>query len=378
MEREVRYCTTQDGVRIAYYVEGKGSPFVWCPTFIESYSLVHMAPTVERIWSDFVPGRQVVRFDHRGTGLSQRDVDDMSIESLTADLEAVVEAAGLSTFCLGGIQASGPYCCIYAARHPKKVRKLVLFNTFARVGDAFPREALLGLANLSRANWDLATRTIADFGNMRRSVTMETDFLQMADWFNKSATGEIVARLFEMNADLDVTYLLPKIEAEVLVVQPLGSDASNPLYDRNRGMAQTMINGIRHARLVSISDFSVGWAALEPLFEAVNGFLDADPDTRRSDVVTVPRRGHAGFRTILFTDLVGHTEMMSRLGDERGRAVLREHERVTREVLKAHGGTEVKTMGDGFMASFGSVTKAVECAVALQRAIDDRNRGVGV
>ena len=83
------------------------------------------------------------------------------------------------------------------------------------------------------------------------------------------------------------------------------------------------------------------------------------------------------FRTVLFTDLVGHTEMMSRLGDGRGRDVLREHERITREVLKANGGTEVKTMGDGFMASFGSVTKAVECAVALQRAIDERNRGVG-
>src|SRR3990172_6610153 len=77
------------------------------------------------------------------------------------------------------------------------------------------------------------------------------------------------------------------------------------------------------------------------------------------------------------TDLVGHTEMMSRLGDERGREVLREHERITRELLKAHGGTEVKTMGDGFMASFGSVTKAVECAVALQRAFDERNTDVG-
>ena len=65
--------------------------------------------------------------------------------------------------------------------------------------------------------------------------------------------------------------------------------------------------------------------------------------------------------------------MMSRLGDERGREVLREHERITREVLKAHGGTEVKTMGDGFMASFGSVTRAVECAVALQRAFSATN-----
>jgi class 3 adenylate cyclase len=69
--------------------------------------------------------------------------------------------------------------------------------------------------------------------------------------------------------------------------------------------------------------------------------------------------------------------MMQRLGDEAGRQVLREHERITREVLKTHGGTEVKTMGDGFMASFGSVTKAVECAIALQKAFDERNAGVG-
>jgi class 3 adenylate cyclase len=75
-----------------------------------------------------------------------------------------------------------------------------------------------------------------------------------------------------------------------------------------------------------------------------------------------------GTRTVLFTDIVGHTEMMQRLGDTRGRDVLREHERITRETLKAHGGAEVKTMGDGFMASFGSVTSAMECAIALQRA----------
>ena len=80
------------------------------------------------------------------------------------------------------------------------------------------------------------------------------------------------------------------------------------------------------------------------------------------------QHGPGGTRTVLFTDIVGHTEMMPRLGDAKGRDVLREHERITRETLKAHGGAEVKTMGDGFMASFGSVTSAMECAIALQRA----------
>jgi class 3 adenylate cyclase len=82
-------------------------------------------------------------------------------------------------------------------------------------------------------------------------------------------------------------------------------------------------------------------------------------------------------RILVFTDLVDHAGMMARLGDAKGREVLRRHERITREALAASGGTEVKTMGDGFMASFGSVTRAIECAIGLQRAIRDRAAEIG-
>ncbi len=102
------------------------------------------------------------------------------------------------------------------------------------------------------------------------------------------------------------------------------------------------------------------------ILSAVDAFLG----DRAQAAASRPREG--GFRTVLFTDIVGHTEMMQRLGDARGRDVLREHERITRETLKAHGGTEIKTDGDSFMVSFGSVTSAVECAVALQRAFASR------
>jgi len=106
------------------------------------------------------------------------------------------------------------------------------------------------------------------------------------------------------------------------------------------------------------------------VLDAIDEFLGG-PKTEARDSRPAP------FRTVLFTDVVGHTEMMRRLGDAKGREVLREHERITREVLKANGGTEVKAMGDGFMASFASVVKGVECAIALQKAFDERNRGVG-
>ncbi len=86
------------------------------------------------------------------------------------------------------------------------------------------------------------------------------------------------------------------------------------------------------------------------------------------------RETHGAFRTVLFIDIVGHTEMMHRLGDEKGRLVLREHEHLTRVVLKEHGGREVKAMGNGFMASFGSVPKAVQCAIELQKEFSDYNQ----
>ena len=141
-----------------------------------------------------------------------------------------------------------------------------------------------------------------------------------------------------------------------------GGGSSEPL--------QLVAYGGRNAQLVRLPDSPVAYwedaQALEAIEEFLGGGASVQPPP--SSTQTAP----AGLRTILFTDLVGHTEMMQRLGDAKGRDVLREHERITREVLAAHDGTEVKTMGDGFMASFGSVTKAVGCAIDLQRAFAER------
>jgi class 3 adenylate cyclase len=133
---------------------------------------------------------------------------------------------------------------------------------------------------------------------------------------------------------------------------------------------QRLVAKIPNARLALFDGSAVGTQA-EPAREAVDQFLRPEgsaPHAQAAAVHTGPPSRARGLQTVLFTDIVGHAEMMSRLGDAKGREVLREHERITRDLLKQHGGAEVKTMGDGFMASFGSVTSAVECAIALQRA----------
>jgi class 3 adenylate cyclase len=136
--------------------------------------------------------------------------------------------------------------------------------------------------------------------------------------------------------------------------------------------ARDMAARIPNAQLVMLEGLPT--ADLPKIVRAIGQLLGTEmvDSARRA---AQPQAAPSGVRTILFTDMVEHTAMMRRLGDSAGREVLREHEVVTREVLKAHGGDEIKTMGDGFMASFASVTGAVECAIALQRAFEELHHG---
>jgi class 3 adenylate cyclase len=171
-------------------------------------------------------------------------------------------------------------------------------------------------------------------------------------------SSEALAVLGRAMAELEVSHLLGKVTAPTLIIHGR-EDALVPVQ-----LGRAVAAAIRGARL-----YEYEGAHLPPNAQIVN---DVTRVISEFLAVSVPddsnARAEASLRIVLFTDLVGHTEMMRRLGDERGREVLREHERITRDLLKEHGGAEVKTMGDGFMASFGSVTKAMDCAIALQRA----------
>jgi class 3 adenylate cyclase len=177
---------------------------------------------------------------------------------------------------------------------------------------------------------------------------------KLAEAYRSSTTPEDYFARRVASEEFDVSDLIPKVSAPTLVLHDL---RLSPGY------------GELARRLAPLVPNSTFVETREPA-AAIDEFLREGGLVPAASRVKARPKGPepSAFRTILFTDLVGHTEMMQRLGDEKGRDVLREHERITREVLKANGGTEVKTMGDGFLASFGSVTKAVECAITLQRA----------
>jgi class 3 adenylate cyclase len=299
----------------------------------------------------------VVRFDPRGVGLSQRNLNDFSLEARVRDLAAVVKALRLKSFDLVGDMWSGPAAVAYAVNNPRRIRHLILSRTYARAADITSRERWQPLVDLARTNWRMAAEIFAGIDNPNRSDEQIATNRLLGEGVN----GDDAARWLAQQYEVDVRELLPRIKRPTLVLN--SRDDRSIRFELGRDLA-VRIPGAKFVELRGRDP-----ELSEQIMAAVAEFIGPERAPKGST-----RSG--SLRTILFTDLVGHTEMMQRLGDEKGREVLREYERMTREVLKAHGGTEVKTMGDGFLASFGSVTKAVECAVALQKAFDEHNTGV--
>jgi class 3 adenylate cyclase len=172
----------------------------------------------------------------------------------------------------------------------------------------------------------------------------------------------------DANRIINVTAELANVQAETLVTHTVERPQ---LLEYAREIASR----ISHAHLVTGHGLPNGPDAT--IQEQILRFLGADPAVTLTPPQPSPPRvaTASGVRTVLFTDLVGHTEMMRRLGDTAGRELLRQHERLTRDAIAHHGGTEIKTDGDSFMVSFGSVAAAMECAVSMQRAIAQRNDG---
>ncbi|HEY5625316.1 MAG TPA: adenylate/guanylate cyclase domain-containing protein [Dehalococcoidia bacterium] len=363
MEPQVQYAKTRDGVNIAYATAGSGPPLVWLQTtFLSHVQLEWEQPVLRAGFEAIVAGgAMLVRFDPRGTGLSDRDVGDVSSSSFVRDFEAVVGQLNLERFPLLAIESATATAIKYATSHPEQVSRLILMNP--ATGDA-RHYTTRGKKWLELVDdWELLTENAAGmvFGFGYEESTRYAAFMRAA------IDQETFRRL--MAESVDLVALAEQLRVPTLVIRHTGATWQSG--EAARGLTAA----IPDCRMVSIEGNYVNRPGRTG--RAIREFLAPDlqePSNATGVATGAPAQppGASSLRTVLFTDLVGHTEMMSRLGDERGREVLREHERLTRVVLAAHGGTEVKTMGDGFMASFGSVTKAVECAVGLQKAFAGR------
>jgi len=127
-----RYVTAQDGVRIAYAQQGEGPTLVRAAHWLSHLELDRWSPVWHDFLSELASGTKLVRYDQRGTGMSDRDVTDLSFEALVRDLESVVDALNLERFTLLGMSQGGAISIAYARRHPERVAGLVLCGAYAR------------------------------------------------------------------------------------------------------------------------------------------------------------------------------------------------------------------------------------------------------
>ncbi len=300
MGADIRYCTAKDGVRIGFTVEGQGPPLVmFSPPFM-AFSLVEEIPSVLYLQRKLGEGRSLIRMDFRGIGVSQREATDFSISAYVLDILAVIDALGLERISLLGPGPAGGTALGFAATHPARVAALVVFGGQARTADRKWQESI---AAMMRSNWQTAARTLAG-GNLRHSLD---DANKMVSIYLRSTSGEVAAHVMDEGLDFDMRAELPNISARTLIIHSQ-DDALYPFSD-----AQEIAAGIPDARLMPIQG-NYSFVSLgdknDEIADAVNSFLDEDPATRAS-------RSHreassqSGLRTILFTDLVGHTEMMS-------------------------------------------------------------------
>jgi class 3 adenylate cyclase len=355
MDPQVQYCETDDGVSIAYWAAGEGHPLLFMPPVpFSQLQLEWQIPEWRAFYERLVERYRVIRYDPRGYGLSDREVQAETFDAHLSDLEAVVEHLGLDRFAIFAIAHSGSVAACYAATFPTRVSHLVFWCCYNR--NEPPPADRDWEPPLLRSNHRLYTDTIAT----RCAGPDEWRAARhLANLVRDGAAPEALAAHLRVFREVNADGWLAKLRTPALVMHRRSLSVMDP--SAGRRLAQR-IPGARFAMFegTSIAPF-IG--EVEPVLATMGDFLPVRSGSGAEE------RTPGGLRTILFTDLEGHTAMMSRLGDTDGRGVLREVERITREALAAHGGTEVKSLGDGFLASFVSAQRALECAISLQRAV---------
>ena len=363
MEPRIQYAKTSDGVNIAYFKLGSGPPLLTVHAIPYSHLELEWAHPGYRSWDErLARGTTLVRYDNRGSGLSDRGIESFTLDDLILDIEAVAGRLGLEKLALLGISQGATVATAFAARHPERVNHLLLWCPMDPEGN----------------ETDAATRALRETGDPEL-YTQTVAHSMIAGW-DQGEDARKYAQL--MREAVDSRALLKGGRSARFPVAHLLSSVTCPTIVMHRRDAQIfpleggrrVAAGIPNAELAVFEGIALmPWIGdREAVARTIERFLGIpdQPAAQTPPQPIVP----GGFATILFTDVEGSTALTDRLGDDAARELLREHENITRAQLSAHGGSEVKTMGDGFMASFGSPTRALECAVHIQRAFASPSR----
>lgn len=349
MSFRIESVRSPDGASIAAARCGSGRPLLIIPP---------MSVTIETAGSAYAeafPDHEVVTYDRRGTGLSERGASPGDAEPYLQDARTVADGLGLDRFDLLGTLMGTIESVAFAARSPDRVERLVLRSPVTGLADWVTIPAVRAALASMEQDWEFFTEAFSQMvvGWGRPGAPA------MAARFRNVTTREEMSGLIEAFRGLDLADLYPRIRASTLVEH-------NPTYFFPDGYTRRIASWIQRCRLAIfsgddfMSDHSIARAFL------------AEAGEPRSAAA------EASFRTVLFTDLVASTELTQRLGDEASQDMLRRHDAIVRMALGRHGGREIKHTGDGIMGSFGSAVAAVRAGLEIQEKLVETQIGARI
>ena len=363
MQPETHYAKSGD-IHIAYQVVGEGPlDLVFVRGFVSHLEFEWEEPRVSRFNERLASFSRLIRFDRRGTGLSDRPPGMATLEQRMDDVRAVMDSAGSEKAAFFGVSEGGPMSLLFAATYPQRTSALVLYGSYARRAWApdhpfgITEEEMDRILDALERDWGRAAGTeiwapsrLGDesFGQWR------------AKYLRLAASPGAALALMRMNMEIDVRHVLPAIRVPTLILHRPGDrlvrvEQGRYLAERIPGARLVELPGIDHTFYVDS----------DPILDEAEEFLTGVRHGAEPDRVLA---------TVLFTDIVRSTELAARLGDRRWRELLELHHALVRRELAHFRGREVDTAGDGFLAVFDGPARAVRAASAISACV----RGLGL
>jgi class 3 adenylate cyclase len=347
---------------IAYQVVGEGGlDLVYMPGFASHLEVFWEEPRYSRFLHRLASFARVILIDRLGTGLSDRlpPGEAAILEQRGDDIRSVMDAVGSGRAAILGWSEATLPCTVFAATHPERCRALVLYGGFPVIleKEEYPW-------GISEDEYDaFMDRSVAGWPDGRLLKLWAPDHADdeaARDWFERyqrmAASPGAMKALWGTLKETDVRPILPTISVPTLILHRTGDflipvEASRYMAERIPGAKVVEFPGRDHLWWFGDQDAIV---------DEVEEFLTGTRTMPEPDRVLA---------TVLFTDIVGSTQRAAELGDKRWRELLERHEAVVRRELERHRGREVKTTGDGFLATFDGPARAIRCARAIAEVV---------
>ena len=350
---------------IAYQVTGDGPvDLVWSPGSTSHLALQWENPYFVRFAERLSTFSRLIRFDKRGTGLSDRPKTVATLEERTDDIRAILDSVNSESAHLFGVSEGGSMTMLFAATYPKRTRSLALWGALPRWTRApdypwgeTPEEREHRINEFEKRGprpFELTDEMKEWFGPVHEDPVFVATFAKMRE---SGASPGMRTALGRMNARIDVRAVLPAIQAPTLVMNRTGDPDA---WVEAARYTASLIPGSRFREFPGVGHLF--FDILDDVATELERFITGTQVAAPTDRVLA---------TILFVDIVGSTERVASVGDAVWRNLLERYYTLARRQLVAYAGVEVDTAGDGLLARFDGPARAIRCARAIQREATD-------